>query len=1002
MTLQPGQMVSHHKLIEKIGEGGMGVVYKALDTKLNRHVAIKFMPAELTADSERRMRFEREAQAAAALSHTNIAVIHEVGDHDGTPFIVMEFLEGQSLREKVEGRTLSTREWIKLALPIAEGLHHAHQRGVVHRDLKPDNVLVTTDGQVKILDFGLAKLLDPDVLPKGADKGIHTKMDTISRELTVAGKVFGTVNYMSPEQARGETVDHRSDLFSFGIMLYQMATGNLPFSGKTEIETLHGIIKEEPPAVASVVDDTPPDVERVVRKALEKEPEHRYQHADEMASDLRTLQRDLDSGRVTTVTTAAAAAGSRAWLPWRWIIIGAVLVIGFLALTLMRRDGGSPGIPAAGAEGRTIGVMGFENLSDPADSENLSRVLMGLVTTDLAETGGLQVASSSKILAAIRQAGGSDGGGFDAALAPGAAEFAGINIMLVGQVNQVGERLTLVAELVDVDTGNTLGSLRQEAASISELFTLAGDIAQEVRSRLGVAEDAVSERIDLARTLTDSPEAYRQYAAGEVALHQRAYPEAIQRFSQAVQHDSTFALAYHRLGMASGWQGESAKATKAKGLALTYADRLPERWQVVLKAEVDYDRGDFDGVYEALNDLVRSVSDIPDAYNRLGEVVSHVSRYWDAKKARKYFEKALEIDPTFKVVFFHLIEDYVAGDDIEAAERLLARTRSENPEDGAVIAAEVTLLAAQGRHGEVVRRVEEEMRRGNTQRYNILARSHQKLGNFERAEAVAEEGITNEAGYRKGFQYASRGVSRIGQGRITEGLADLDKAVAIFEGFGSAAAWAHSIVASFHYERAVVLWAGGDVDGALRAAQDGIDVDRFAGYPHFIRGSILFEAGRTAEGEEVLSNLKTMAEESFSPLADVWVRFLSAEKHLAAGDAARALAEVQAAASGPPEHRERRTESRVLGRVLTARDDRSGAIAAYREFLDPSYLNEEFWGVAGISVLYELAKLEEAEGDLAAAREHYREYLASWGEADTPIVKVPDARKRLEALEAKL
>jgi tetratricopeptide (TPR) repeat protein len=778
-------------------------------------------------------------------------------------------------------------------------------------------------------------------------------------------------------------------------MLYQMATGQLPFSGKTEIETLHGIMKEDPSAITSVVSETPPDVERVVRKALEKEPEHRYQHADDMASDLRTLQRDLDSGRVTTVTTAVAA-GSRRSLPWGWIVTGVVVVIALLAMTLLQRDGESPGIPAASAEGRTIGIMGFENLSDPADTENLSRVLMGLVTTDLAETGGLSVASSSKILAAIRQAGGAEGGRFDAALAPEAAKLAGANVMLVGQVNQVGERLILAAELVDVDTGNTLGSLRQEAASSAEMFTLAGDIAQEVRGRLGVAEETGSDRIDLARTLTDSPEAYRQYAAGELALHQREYPEAIERFSQAVQHDSTFALAYYRLGMASTWRGESAMAAKASGLALRYAHRLPDRWQVIIQADVDYARGEFDRAHEILTDLLRS-EDIPDAYNLLGEVVTHASRYWDPKKQREYFEKALEIDPTFKVVFFHLIEAYIAGDDMEAAERLVGRYRSEDPEDGVVMDAEVTLLVARGRYDEVVRRVEEDLGPGVLDGYGALAVSHWKLGNWERAEAAADAGIENAAGHTKAFAYNMRGISRVGQGRFTEGLADFDRAVSTFEGFGSATAWSSPLVAEYHINRALALRAMGDIDGALRATQDGIDADRFVGFPHYVRAVILFIEGRMAEGEAVLGDLQAVARESFSPLTGFWVHLTTAEKHLAVGDTERALSEVRAAAGAPPEHRDRKEEFLVLARVLAAGGDRSGAIAAYRKVLESFYAYERF-SLVEIPVLYELAKLEEAEGDLAAAREHYRRYLASWGE--TTVAEVPDAKARLKALEA--
>jgi serine/threonine protein kinase len=215
----------------------MGIVYKALDTKLNRYVALKVLPAHLTADPERRLRFQREAQATAALQHPNIAVIFEVGEHEGTPFIAMEHVEGQTLRERLEQGSFQMRDWLRVAVAIAEGVAHAHAGGVVHRDLKPDNVLLTPDRQVKILDFGLAKLLDLETLPEESDRDVHTRMNTVSGELTRAGQVFGTAAYMSPEQARGDSVDHRSDIFSLGVILYECASGKRPFSGDSHVET---------------------------------------------------------------------------------------------------------------------------------------------------------------------------------------------------------------------------------------------------------------------------------------------------------------------------------------------------------------------------------------------------------------------------------------------------------------------------------------------------------------------------------------------------------------------------------------------------------------------------------------------------------------------------------------------------------------------------------------------------------------------------------------------
>ena len=326
------------------------------------------------------------------------------------------------------------------------------------------------------------------------------------------------------------------------------------------------------------------------------------------------------------------------------------------------------------------------------------------------------------------------------------------------------------------------------------------------------------------------------------------------------------------------------------------------------------------------------------------------------------------------------------------------------PDDGAVINAELTVLVARRNYEGARRRIEERMVSGNIILWLISC--HWGLGNWEEAEVTAATAVENEEGHSKAFACEARATSRVGRGRLAEALEDLDTAVAIFAGYGDEAAWAASIVARHHVARAFVLQALGDVDGALQAAQDGIDVDRFAGKPHYARGAILFNEGRTAEAEAMLADLQAMAAESYSPLSEFWVRLLTAEKHLADGEAERALVEVQTAALAPPEHRDRRYETRLQARALEARGDTAGAIAANREFLEPSYPYLGFphveFALHEIPVHYDLARLEEAEGDLASAREHYRRFLDSWGEAELPGPEVPDAKARLKALEAKL
>ncbi|MDH4222224.1 MAG: protein kinase [candidate division Zixibacteria bacterium] len=970
-----GRTISHYRILEKLGEGGMGVVYKAEDTKLKRTVALKFLPPHISESGEEKERFIHEAQSASALNHPNITTIHEIDEFEGQMFIVMEYCEGRTLKQIIGKETLSIKKVLDIGIQVCEGLNAAHKKEIVHRDIKSDNIMVTKEGQVKIMDFGLAKL-------KGATK------------LTKTRSTLGTAAYMSPEQAQGEEVDSRSDIFSFGVVLYELLTGKLPFEGEHHAAIIYSIINEEPQPIARFNNQVSAKLEDMVFKALAKDKEERYQHIDDLLADLRRERKSFDYVKTGQIPKEVIVPKpKRKVLP---IAIPASVVVILVLLFLILKPFKFEVAPEKGAIAKenSLAIMYFENMVDPEDNDRTAQMITALLISDLSESQYMQVVSRQRLYDILKLLGKEDLKVIDKTVASEVAQKAGVKWILTGNILQTEPNIVLTSDISETTTGEILATQRITGEKEEDLFSVVDKLSVQIKDDLALPEEAKKE-LDrpIADVTTHSQEAYRYYLEG-VDYYNKVYDtESEKSFRKALEFDSTFAMAYY-------WLGYLTTGTERKeiiGKAVKYSNKVSwkeKRW--INSAAASYEMN-WLRLIEELKRIVERYPEEEEAFYSLG--IAYFYRLRDYEEAVHYFNKAIEIDPLYKDPYNDLAYTYNAIGDFEKSIWAINQYISLAPDEANPYDSRGDLYAWNGKIEKAVESYKKALEIKPDFYISLEKLGHMYLfkREYAKAESSYKEIASSSEKRTRSNGRAYLALIPIYKGKFEEALTVLDNGIAAdkMEQVERGSIALKNSLKMYIYKQKQ------DLNRALNESEIsmkiyGEDYPDDINYERADYAVILAENKDFEKAEEVVEELKRdIKEKDQTQIGSYWWAIGSIE--LARGNFDASIRSFEKAAQGNKHF----GILYLLARAYLEAGRLGEAVAEFEKALSRYDVSRYSYAIWAVKAYYLLGLAYEKSGWNKKAIEKYEEFLDIWKNADPGIPEVEDAKERLKKLKSK-